>query len=179
MVRDVKELFTYFCRRYGGRVEGSTCKLPLRNLYYALDEFGREVAREELYHFGAPLWFIGEEVEPRRHRIVNVEVIPRGDKVNVRVTLSRHVHDKLFKTFKEESGRAEGSYHIKLDNEFTLRAWDRVEASWSELGDKVGRLISDLSIETTKVAGVDDRAWRWFKKRVEESHDWWELTRGE
>ena len=176
-LKDIKDAFIAVCKRYGGRVENSTCYVPLRNLYYVLDEFGKEVEREKLYRYGAPLRLIGEETEPRRHRIVNIQLIPRGEKVDARVLLSSHVYDRLYKNFKKEEEEAEGGYYIKLENEFILRAQDRTEAPWYELGDAVNSLISDLSIRTTRVADVEDEAWRWFKKKVEDSHDWWELTR--
>jgi len=124
-------------------------------------------------------WDPGHASEPPRSRYWEVQLIPRGEKVDARVWVSSHVYDRLYKNFKKEEGRAEGGYYIRLENEFTLRAGDRIETPWEELGNRVHSLISDLSIETTRVADVEDQAWRWFKKRVEESHDWWELTRGE
>jgi len=178
-LKDIKDVFIVACRRYGGRVENSTCYVPLRNLYYVLDEFGKEVEREGLYRYGAPLLkFVGEEAEPRRHRIVNIQLIPRGEKAEARVWLSSHVYDRLYKNFKKEEEGDEGGYYIQLENEFTLSAQGRTETPWHELGDAVNSLISDLSIRTTRVADVEDEAWRWFKKKVEDSHSWWELTRG-
>ena len=177
-MRGIKEAFVAICRRYGGRVEDSTCFIPLKYLYYALDEFGKEVERERLYSIGAPLLrFVGEETEPRGTRIVNVQVIPHGREADIRVWLSKHVYDRLYKTFRKEEGSAEGTYSINLENEYVLSAQGKAEASWRDLGYEVSRLISDLSIQTTRVADVDDRSWRWFKKKVEESRDWWELTR--
>jgi len=177
-LKDIKDVFIAVCKRYGGRVEDSTCYVPLRNLYYVLDEFGKEVEREELYRYGIPLLrCVSEEAEPGRRRVVNVQLIPRGEKAEARVWLSSHVYDRLYKNFRKEEEGAEGSYHIRLENEFTLSAQGRAEAPWRKLGDAVNSLISDLSIRTTRVADVEDKAWRWFKKKVEDSHSWWELTR--
>ena len=183
-LRDIKEAFIAVCKRHRGRVEDTTCFISPRDLYYAIDDLAREVKLGEVQPRFTRLRFVAKSVVPGRTQTINIVLLPFGrDKVKVDATVSSEIHDRLSRWFHKESFRAEeniraeGSYHVELDNEFYTRSWGSREATWSNLGDEVYKLISELQIEGSKTAAVEAEAWKWFKKKVEKSEDWWELTR--
>jgi len=156
--------------------------MPLKNLYHFLHDLAYEVRTGEVQHRYTRLNVIAEDIRPRETHRVSITLESFGrEYVNVDVHIGNEIYDRLLKWFKKESRsdgiEAEGEYHININNMFITRGYGRIESTWEKLGDDIYSLISKLQIEISKTTPVEIEAWKWFKKKVEESRDWWELTR--
>ncbi|MHA1589204.1 MAG: hypothetical protein ACTSVA_01185 [Candidatus Njordarchaeales archaeon] len=183
------DAFKYLCRRHGGTLEGTTCRLP--NTFFIstmLKELGELVEREKLWRKGMPRVFYhlsakeekaflpSAREERKEETFLTVTLLPEGEEVSVTVRERKHNRSSLYRMFRrhveEKNVEVKGEFYVGVtsgeENEY--RGWSIVR--WRDLEKTVRSLLA-------KAEGIPTnlriKSWEWFKDKVMESENWEDL----